>query len=61
MRTIISEVLGTDVSDVSIKATTTEGVGPEGEGVSISATAAVLVGVSPRTRTARAVHSQDGG
>lgn len=43
MRKMLSEVLRSGVDDVSIKATTTEGAGPEGEGTSISATAVAVV------------------
>lgn len=37
MRENISTVCGTDISDISIKATTTEGLGFEGQGQGISA------------------------
>ena len=43
MRNNISKVLGVDVSDVNVKATTTEGLGFEGEGLGISSTAIVLL------------------
>lgn len=43
MRENISTVCGTDISDISIKATTTEGLGFEGQGQGISAHAVVLL------------------
>jgi 2-C-methyl-D-erythritol 4-phosphate cytidylyltransferase / 2-C-methyl-D-erythritol 2,4-cyclodiphosphate synthase len=43
MRRSLAERLGTDVDAVSIKATTTEGMGPEGEGRAISSTAVAVV------------------
>lgn len=43
MRENISAVCGVDISDISIKATTTEGLGFEGEGLGISAHATVLM------------------
>jgi 2-C-methyl-D-erythritol 4-phosphate cytidylyltransferase/2-C-methyl-D-erythritol 2,4-cyclodiphosphate synthase len=43
MRRTLSSVLGIDSEAVSIKATTTEGVGPEGTGLAMSATAVAIV------------------
>ena len=43
MRTALATVLNTDIANISIKATTTEGLGPEGRGESISAHAVVLI------------------
>ena len=43
MRENISTVCGTDISDVNVKATTTEGLGFEGQGQGISAHAVVLL------------------
>ena len=43
MRENISAVCGADISDISIKATTTEGLGFEGQGQGISAHAVVLL------------------
>ena len=43
MRAAISAILNTDLANISIKATTTEGLGPEGRGESISAHAVVLI------------------
>ncbi|MCK4569987.1 MAG: 2-C-methyl-D-erythritol 2,4-cyclodiphosphate synthase [Bacteroidales bacterium] len=43
MRAIIADILETDINNISIKATTTEGLGPEGRGESISAHAVVLI------------------
>ena len=43
MRRSLAFVLGLDVESVSVKATTTEGMGPEGEGLAISSTAVVVV------------------
>lgn len=44
MRTNISGVCGTDINDINVKATTTEHLGFEGEGLGISAHAVVLLG-----------------
>jgi 2-C-methyl-D-erythritol 2,4-cyclodiphosphate synthase len=43
MGTNIARVLELDAGQINIKATTTEGLGPEGRGESISAQAAVLI------------------
>ena len=43
MRQNIADVLNIDLSAVSVKATTTEGLGFEGEGLGISSTAVVLI------------------
>ena len=43
MRAIIAGILNTDISNISIKATTSEGMGPEGRGESINAHAVVLI------------------
>lgn len=43
MRLKISEILGISVSEVSVKATTNEGVGPEGTKAAISARTVVLI------------------
>jgi len=43
MRSIIAAILKTDISHISIKATTSEGLGPEGRGESISAHAVALI------------------
>jgi 2-C-methyl-D-erythritol 2,4-cyclodiphosphate synthase len=43
MRRTLADRLGLDLSAVSIKATTTEGVGPEGEGRAISSSAVAVV------------------
>lgn len=43
MRTELAGILEKDISDISIKATTTEGLGPEGKGESITAHAVVLI------------------
>lgn len=43
MRRSLAERLGLDLSAVSIKATTTEGMGPEGEGRAISSSAVAVV------------------
>lgn len=43
MRRTLAAALGIDVKDVSVKATTTEGVGPEGAGRAISAHAVAAV------------------
>ncbi len=43
MRASIAALLGADVNDISIKATTTESLGPEGRGEGISAHAMVLI------------------
>jgi 2-C-methyl-D-erythritol 4-phosphate cytidylyltransferase/2-C-methyl-D-erythritol 2,4-cyclodiphosphate synthase len=39
----LARALGVPTTDVSVKATTTEGAGPEGEGLAISATAVALL------------------
>jgi 2-C-methyl-D-erythritol 4-phosphate cytidylyltransferase/2-C-methyl-D-erythritol 2,4-cyclodiphosphate synthase len=44
MRERLAGVLGVSVDCVSVKATTTEGMGPEGEGKAMSARAVVVVG-----------------
>jgi 2-C-methyl-D-erythritol 2,4-cyclodiphosphate synthase len=43
MRARIADTLGTDIGNVSVKATTEEKMGFTGEGIGISATAAVLL------------------
>lgn len=43
MRENISAVCGVDVSDINVKATTTEGLGFEGQGLGISAHAVAIV------------------
>jgi 2-C-methyl-D-erythritol 2,4-cyclodiphosphate synthase len=43
MRSSIAALLKADVDDISIKATTTESLGPEGRGEGISAHAIVLI------------------
>jgi 2C-methyl-D-erythritol 2,4-cyclodiphosphate synthase len=43
MRTVISELLDTDIENISIKATTTESLGFEGEGSGISAKAVCIL------------------
>ena len=43
MRSVIADILTTDISNISIKATTTEGLGPEGRAEGISAHAIVLI------------------
>ncbi|MCK4680466.1 2-C-methyl-D-erythritol 2,4-cyclodiphosphate synthase, partial [bacterium] len=47
MRRSLAGVLGLDVEAVSVKATTTEGTGPEGEGLTISSTAVAVVTERP--------------
>jgi 2-C-methyl-D-erythritol 4-phosphate cytidylyltransferase/2-C-methyl-D-erythritol 2,4-cyclodiphosphate synthase len=47
MRRTLAGVLGLDVEAVSVKATTTEGTGPEGEGLAISSTAVAVVTERP--------------
>ena len=47
MRRTLAETLGLDYEDVSVKATTTEGVGPEGEGLAISSSAVAVVTERP--------------
>ncbi len=49
MRQALADVLGIDEDAVSVKATTTEGTGPEGEGLAISATAVAVVQSKPRS------------
>jgi 2-C-methyl-D-erythritol 4-phosphate cytidylyltransferase/2-C-methyl-D-erythritol 2,4-cyclodiphosphate synthase len=48
MRETLARVLGVPVDAVSVKATTTEGTGPEGEGQAMSARAVVVVRRSAR-------------
>jgi 2-C-methyl-D-erythritol 2,4-cyclodiphosphate synthase len=43
MRTALAGAAGADIERVSVKATTTEGAGPEGEGLAMSSVAAVVV------------------
>ena len=43
MQNSLATILKSDIADISIKATTTEGLGPEGRGESISAHAVVLI------------------
>lgn len=43
MRKVLAGILKTEVSNVSVKATTSEGLGPEGRGEGISAHAVVLI------------------
>jgi len=47
MRRSLAGVLELDVEAVSVKATTTEGMGPEGEGLAISSTAVAVVTERP--------------
>ncbi|MEA3409305.1 MAG: 2-C-methyl-D-erythritol 4-phosphate cytidylyltransferase [Candidatus Eisenbacteria bacterium] len=47
MRRSLASVLGLDAEGVSVKATTTEGMGPEGEGLAISSSAVVVVTERP--------------
>lgn len=47
MREKLARVLGVPVDAVSVKATTTEGMGPEGEGKAMSARAVGVVGMRP--------------
>jgi 2-C-methyl-D-erythritol 2,4-cyclodiphosphate synthase len=43
MKTNIARCLKTDIKNINIKATTTEGMGPEGRGEGISAQVVVLM------------------
>jgi 2-C-methyl-D-erythritol 2,4-cyclodiphosphate synthase len=47
MRRSLAQVLGLDVEAVSVKATTTEGLGPEGEGLAMSSAATAVVTERP--------------
>lgn len=47
MRRALAGVLGLEVEAVSVKATTTEGTGPEGEGLAMSSTAVAVVTERP--------------
>ncbi|MFH1690659.1 MAG: 2-C-methyl-D-erythritol 4-phosphate cytidylyltransferase [Candidatus Eisenbacteria bacterium] len=47
MRRTLADVLGLEVEAVSVKATTTEGMGPEGEGLAISSNAVAVVTERP--------------
>jgi 2-C-methyl-D-erythritol 2,4-cyclodiphosphate synthase len=47
MRRALADVLGLEVEAVSVKATTTEGMGPEGEGLAISSNAVAVVTERP--------------
>lgn len=60
MRETLARAMGLSVDAVSIKATTTEGLGPEGEGKAISATA-VAVAVPARTGGSGDARPDDGG
>jgi len=42
-KAILAGILNTDINNISIKATTSEGLGPEGRGESISANAVALI------------------
>lgn len=62
MRRTLADVLGADVDCVSVKATTTEGTGPEGRGEAISAIAvAVVREIGGPGGGAGAVPEDDGG
>jgi len=50
MRRTLADALGLDVEAVSVKATTTEGTGPEGEGLAISSSAVAVVTERPPLR-----------
>lgn len=47
MRSTLADALDLDVEAVSVKATTTEGMGPEGEGLAISSSAVAVVTERP--------------
>ncbi len=53
MRRTLAGALGLDVEAVSVKATTTEGTGPEGEGLAISSTAVAVVTERPFSESMR--------
>ncbi len=53
MRRSLARVLGLDVEAVSVKATTTEGMGPEGEGLAVSSTAVAVVTGRPCPESTR--------
>lgn len=52
MRRVLARTLGIDADHVSVKATTTEGSGPEGRGEAMSATAVAVVREAPAGRRA---------
>ncbi len=58
MRERLSLATGLPVEAVSVKATTSEGLGPEGEGLAISATAVAVL--RPSAAGEKAIHSDQG-
>ena len=61
MRENIAEALGIDVAQVSIKATTTEGMNAEGRGEGISAQAIALLFEHQTTKTTKTSKKKQGG